>query len=208
MRKAVLAALSLGLAAAVPLRADAHVNREKTVVSGNTAVATWNYQVGDIATFMSVVVTENNIVTNGSHSADRFATVSILQSDVVTGNVLIAGVADLSDFQFSVDDHLATAHLQASGLFEDDSTLTFFPMDIDLTWTATADPVRQHSHDQFREPGFMVKTTFKGIFRDASVTGTVFGKNTEFVAAPSESAQIQQNESGTLTIQITKCGSH
>jgi hypothetical protein len=206
MRRAVLAALTLGLAtAAVPGRADAHVNKEKTKVAGNTVTATWNYQVGDIATFVSVVATQNDVVTNGTPTEDKFATVSILRSNVATGDVLIAGVADLSDFTFTVDGQLGSAHLLADGLFEDDSTLTFFPVHIDLTWTATADAIRQHSHDVFREPGFIMITRFKGLFRDATVTGTVFGNSTEFIAGAPESAQIQRNDSGSVTIQINKC---
>jgi hypothetical protein len=209
MTRAALAALAGALAiGALPAPAEAHINKERSRIDGNTAVATWNYQVADVATFVSVVVTDNSTVTNGTSGQDRFATVSILQSNVSTGNVLVAGVADLSEFTLTVDDHLGSAHLQASGLFEDDSTLTFFPITIDLTWTATADAVRQHSHDVFREPGFLVISRFKGLFRDAAVTGSISGNDTEFVFGASESGQIQQNDSGTLTIQINKCGSH
>jgi hypothetical protein len=209
MRKAALAALALGfVATSLPGLAEAHISKERTRVRGNTATATWNYQNGNVATFMSVVVTQNDIVENGQPRDEQFATVSILQSDVVTGNVLVAGVADLSAFDFTIGEQLSTAHLHAEGLFEDDSTLTFFPITIDLTWTATADPVRQHSHNVFREPGFITRTRFKGVFRDAAVSGSVSGNDTEFVFGPSESAQIQRNDSGTVIVQINKCRYH
>jgi hypothetical protein len=207
MRKAALAAVALGIAAlAFPGRADAHIHKQRTRIDGNTAVATWNYQNGDIATFVSVVVTDQDVVDNGSSSGDRFATVSILQSNVVTGNVLVAGVADLSDFTFDVDHNLKRARLRATGLFEDDSTLTFLPFSVDLQWTATGGPERQSSHDLFKEPGFIVKTRFHGVSRDAAVTGSIVAGTTEYVGAAPESAEIQRNDSGTVTITITKCG--
>jgi hypothetical protein len=114
--------------------ASAAVTVDHQHISGNTVVATWNYQVGDVATFVSVVTTEA--------TQDRFATVNILQSNVVTGDVLIASVADVGDFQLSVASDLGTAHFQAQGTFEDDSTFTFFPIRVDLTWTATSAPDR------------------------------------------------------------------
>jgi hypothetical protein len=205
MRRAALAVLALGVAlVTAPGQADAHIRKERTRISGETAVATWNYQIGDVATYISVVVTDNDTRSGGHPSSDRFATVSILRSNVVTGNVLVAGVADLSDFDFEVDHR--RARLRAEGLFEDDSTLTFFPISIDLTWTATGEPERQHSREIFREPGFIIKTRFRGVFRDAVAAGSIFGDDTQFVAGDAESAQIQKTTSGAVTIQISKCG--
>jgi hypothetical protein len=203
MRIAALAALAAGLAAmSQPGTADAHIRKERARVSGNSAVATWSYQVGDVATFLSVVVSDDDL----DASRDRFATVTVLRSNVVTGNVLLAGVADLSDFDFTVDPALGRAHLRAEGLFEDDTTLTFFPVTLELSWTATAAVVRQDSHDSFREPNFAIRTRAAGLARAAAAEGTVYGDDTEFVMGPAESAQIQRNDAASLSIQISKCG--
>jgi hypothetical protein len=203
MRIATLAAFAAGLAATShPGTADAHIRKERSRLSGNSAVATWSYQEGEVATFLSVVVNEG-----GQGDAQRrFATVTLLRSNVVTGHVLVAGVADLSDLDITVDPQLGRAHLRAEGLFEDDTTLTFFPLTVELSWTATADAVRQDSHDSYREPGFAVRTQALGLARAASVAGTVYGDDTELVSGPPQSALIQRNETGAVSIQISKCG--
>jgi hypothetical protein len=199
MRIAALAALAAGLATAShPGTADAHIRKERARVSGNSAVAIWSYQEGDVATFLNVVV--------DGDGASRFATVTLLRSNVATGNVLVAGVADLSDFELTVDPRLGRAHLRAEGLFEDDTTLTFFPLTVDLSWTATADTIRQDSRDTFREPGFAVRTRATGLARTATAAGTVYGDDTEFVLGPPDSAQIQHNDAGSVSIQVSKCG--
>jgi hypothetical protein len=203
MRIAALAAFAAGLAATShPGTADAHIRKERAHLSGNSAVATWSYQDGELATFLSVVVNEG---VEGD-SQRRFATISLLRSNVVTGHVLVAGVADLSDFDFTVDPQLGRAHLRAEGLFEDDTTLTFFPLTVELSWTASGEAIRQDSHDSYREPGFAVRTQGLGLARTASVAGTVYGDDTELVSGPPESARIQRNDTGAVTIQISKCG--
>jgi hypothetical protein len=205
MRSATLAACVMGMAAvSVPGVAAAHIRKERTRVSGTTAAATWSYQVDDIATYLSVVVSEDDLASDGH--PQRFATLTLLRSNVVTGHVLVAGVADLSDLDFTVDPKLSRAHLHAEGLFEDDTTLTFFPIALDLTWTATAPLAHQSSHDAFREPGFAIKTRFTGPFRDATATGSISGDDTELVLGPPESAQLQRNDAGSLSIVISKCG--
>jgi hypothetical protein len=190
--RTVLATSIFTLALAGSASAAVTVDHQK--ISGNTVTATWNYQDGDIATFVMIVATQD--------TADRFATVSILQSNVVTGNVLIAGVADLADFQLSVASDLGTAHFQAQGTFEDDSTFTFFPISIDLTWTATSGPDRQRSTFHFNEHGFVSNTVFRGTFRDASASGSIVMNSAQFVPGATTDAQLQANDFGSVTVQI------
>jgi hypothetical protein len=197
-----LAALALTLAVAAPLAAQA---RQKTVehvkIVGDTAIASWDYTQGNTLTFVNLVATLNNVKDGNGKSKDAFVSLAISQSDLTTGNVLITGVAYTSDFDFHVDHDLKMATLHVNdAIFQDDNSFTFFNVDIDLNWNATAEATTQHSHDQVREPGLKINSQFKGEFRDAQATGSIFGKNIQFTPMPSTSGQLQHNKFGSVTI--------
>ena len=201
-----LAALALTLAVAVPLTAQA---KQKTVehvkIVGDTAVASWDYTQGNTLTFVNVIATLNNIKDESGKSQDAFVSLAISQSDLVTGNVLITGVAYASDFDFHVDHDLKMAFLHVKdAIFQDDNSFTFFNVDIDLTWNATAEATSQHSHEQIREPGLKINSQFKGEFRDAEASGSIFGKDIQFTPMPSTSGQLQANKFGSVTITTGK----
>jgi hypothetical protein len=200
------AALAVTLAVAAPISAQA---KTKTVdhikIVGDTAVASWEYTQGNILTFVNVVATLNNVKENHQKSEDAFISIAISQSELDTGNVLITGAAYTSDFDLHVDHDLkmATLHVQ-DAIFQDDNSFTFFNIDVDLNWNATAEATTQHSHDQIREPGLKINSQFKGEFRDAQAVGSIFGKNIQFTPVPSTSGQLQANKFGSVTITTGK----
>jgi len=201
MRKPA-AALALTLAVALPLSAQA---KNKTVdhvkIVGDTAVASWDYAQGNILTFVNVVVTLNNIKEDHQKTQDAFVSLAISQSEIDTGNVLITGVAFTNDFDFHVDHDLKMATLHVNdAIFQDDNSFTFFNVDIDLNWNATAEATTQHSHDQIREPGLKINSQFKGEFRDAEAVGSIFGKDIQFTPVPSTAGQLQHNKFGSVSI--------
>lgn len=201
MRK-LLPALALTLAATLPLTAVARTRTvEHQKIVGETATASWEYTQGNIATFVNVVVTNNNVKDQNGKSQDAFVSLAISRSEIDTGNVLITGVAYATDFTFDIDKGLGAGTLTVrNAIFQDDNSFTFFNVDMDLTWSATADLTTQHSHDHFRSPGMRVNSQFKGEFRDAAATGSVFGKNIQFTPGPSTTAQLQHNAFGSVTI--------
>jgi len=197
-----LVALALTLAVGVPLSAEA---KQKTVehvkITGDTAVASWDYTQGNVLTFVNVVATLNNVKDANGKSKDAFVSLAISQSDLDTGNVLITGVAYATEFDFHVDHDLKMAFLHVDdAIFQDDNSFTFFNVDIDLNWNATADATTQHSHDQIREPGLKINSQFKGEFRDAQAVGSIFGKDIQFTPMPSNAGQLQHNKFGSVTI--------
>ena len=201
-----LVALALTLAVGVPLSAEA---KQKTVehvkITGDTAVASWDYTQGNVLTFVNVVATLNNVKDANGKSKDAFVSLAISQSDLDTGNVLITGVAYATEFDFHVDHDLKMAFLHVDdAIFQDDNSFTFFNVDIDLNWNATADATTQHSHDQIREPGLKINSQFKGEFRDAQAVGSIFGKDIQFTPMPSTSGQLQHNKFGSVTITTGK----
>jgi hypothetical protein len=197
-----LAALALTLAVATPLAAQAG---QKTVehvkIVGDTAVATWDYTQGNVLTFVSLVATLNNVKDENGKSKDAFVSLAISQSEVDTGNVLITGAAYSSDFDFHVDNDLKMATLHVNdAIFQDDNSFTFFNVDIDINWNATAEATTQHSHEHIREPGLKINSQFKGEFRDAEATGSIFGKDIQFTPMTSTASQLQHNKFGSVTI--------
>lgn len=205
MRTSV-AALALTLAVAAPLSAQAKTKTvEHVKIVGDTAIASWDYTQGNILTFVNVVATLNNVKEDHVKTEDAFVSLAISQSEIDTGNVLISGVAFATDFDFHVDHDLkmATLHVQ-DAIFQDDSTFTFFNVNIDLNWNATAEATTQHSHDQIREPGLKINSQFKGEFRDAEAVGSIFGKDIQFTPVPSTGGQLQANKFGSVTITSGK----
>jgi hypothetical protein len=199
MRKSA-AALAVVLAAAAPASANTRTIDHVKIV-GDTAVASWEYTQGNILTFVNVVTTLNNVSENHAKTQDAFVSLAISQSEIDTGNILITGVAYTSDFDFHVDPDLKMATLHAvNAVFQDDNTFTFFNVDIDLNWNATADATTQHSHDQVREPGLKINSQFKGEFRDATAVGSIFGKDIQFTPIPSSLGQLQHNKFGSVSI--------
>jgi hypothetical protein len=204
MTKAALA-LALTLSALAPLSAQAaQKTHTLTKIVGNSAYAEWDHVDGNIETFVSVGVTDNNASGTTGRSQDAFIALAINQYDITTGNVLITGVAYVlgpENFDFTIDRDLGTATLHArNAIFQDDNSFTFFNVDLDLTWTATAEATTSKSHSNYKAPGLHEVSHFQGVFREGVATGSVFGKNQQFIAAPSTSAQLQQNKFGDITI--------
>lgn len=196
------ATLALTLAVAMPLSAQAaHKTQEHVKIVGDTAIASWGYTEGNILTFVNVIATLNNVRDENGKSQDAFVSLAISQSELDTGNVLITGVAFTTEFDFQVDNDLNMASLHVDdAIFQDDNSFTFFNVDIDLTWNATAETTSQHSHEQIREPGLKINSQFKGEFRDAEATGSIFGKDIQFAPMPSMSGQLQHNKFGSVSI--------
>ena len=204
-RFAVAAALATLAIAAAPAHAGTKT-REHVKNVGNTAVASWDYTQGNILTFVNVVATQNDVSGTGGQAQDAFLSLAISQSDIVTGNVLITGVAFVegNNFTMTIDKDLNTATLHAQdAIFQDDNSFTFFNVNIDLTFTGTGEAAVMKSHENLREPGLKLESHFEGTFRDATASGSIFGKNILFTPMPATSAQLQFNKFGSMAITTT-----
>ncbi|HXU81450.1 MAG TPA: hypothetical protein VN914_08630 [Polyangia bacterium] len=206
MRTSALTAL-VTLTLAAPLAAHAGTKtREMTKIVGYSTNAQWEFTQGNILTFVSVVATQNDLSGTAGTAEDAFVALAISRADLDTGNVLLDGVAYLGvglpgTFQINVDHNLGTATLHVQdAVFQDDSTFTFFNINLDLTWTATGDAYTSKSQDRIKEPGLKINSHFKGTFRDGVARGSIFGKNTQWTPVDSSSAQLQFNQFGQHTI--------
>jgi hypothetical protein len=205
MKKFVLAA-ALALTTLAPFAADAKETKTHQLLKivGDSAYANWDWTNGNIETYVSVVVTYNNESGSAGPAQDAFVALAINRWDNDTGNVLITGVAYAigpETFTFAVDKDLgsATVHVR-DAIFQDDNSFTFFNVNMDLSWTATADATTSKSHLNFKGVGFRDITHFDGVFRDGVATGTISGKDQQFTPVPSQMGQLQHNKFGEITV--------
>jgi hypothetical protein len=204
MRTSAAAAVLTTLAFSAPALAHGTKTRELLRIVGNSAVASWDYTDGNIGTFVNVVVTENDETGTAGPGETAVVSLAISRYEIDSGNVLMTGAAYVegsSNFAFHVDHQLNTATLDVSNaIFQDDNSFTFFNVDMHLTWTGTGDVTTMQSNSNEKSPGLRVKSKFKGDFRDAVASGSIFGKGIQFTPMPSATAQLQFNRFGELTI--------
>ena len=215
MRRSAVAAILTTLTLA-PFAAQAGSKTHERLKSvGYSASANWDYTEGNILTFVNVNMSDNEILGTGQPAPDAFVALAISRSNIDTGNVLISGVAYVDgpeNFEFTVDKQLGTATLRVrNAIFQDDSSFTFFYVDIDLTWTATGEAFTGKSNDKFKEPGMKFHSHFQGTFRDGVASGSIIGRNIptgteptiQFTPVPSSGAQLQFNKFGMHNIITT-----
>jgi len=212
MRRAAVAAV-LSTLALTPLAAQAGTTTfERTRIVGYSAVASWDYIEGNIGTFVSVVVTENDESGTAGPSETAFVSLSISRYDLTTSNVIIDGSAYVEgsdNFELVVDKQLGTATLRVrNAIFQDNNSFTFFDVDMDLTWTATAEAFTGKSHFKENVPGMKTNSTFHGLFRDGVARGSILGRNVPPRTSPTPTVQFTPVDSSSAQLQFNKFGTH
>ena len=78
-------------------------------------------------------------------------------------------------------------------------------LQVDLTWTATGSPEFTNTKETFDDPelGIKIKSKSRGMFAEATATGTVMGLGQNLTPEPSEEGNIQKGADHTLTIEKT-----
>jgi hypothetical protein len=209
-------AVCIAVLAAIPATARAQGTVETMQSRGNHVFAEFRYVEGDIQTELAAVISEDLFRTGGTGESSTikspFATISILRSNLTTGDVLISGVGQSENFEFSVTGDLRSAVVRVETIFQDDSTFTFFDLFVDLRWEATGP--RQTDVNRVLEidigEGFMYQDVSRGAHRPAVATGSILGQFTdaagnvireeEFVRGPSFHGEIQHNQRASLQI--------
>jgi hypothetical protein len=109
--------------------------------------------------------------------------VIIDQFNLCTGEQLVfaIGNATLSDSDFEVSKKLESARLITTIEVSDSVSGSSFDVSIDVTWTATGQPVKQKLFVQTRSADFFQIFKSSGTFADASASGTVSDGTTNFI---------------------------
>lgn len=217
-RTTLLVALATVALALAPAAAQARRTVvERFNLKGHGLNAEWSYQEGDILTFVSLVASSSKTRSKADgRQQDDIASLSITRSNVVTGNVEIAGSAAIDVFDLEVNGNQSRGRFRADVIFQDDNSFTFFDLHIDLSFQGIGPIEHLHDHSIDTEtPNLIIRTRFDGRFRDAVATGTVYGTRRadtapnawpglphEFTPMPSSTGQIQKNRFASVTIQV------
>jgi hypothetical protein len=99
---------------------------------------------------------------------------------------------------------LSDAQLKATILAFDDFTQAEVPVEVDLTWTATGEPLSLSERFRQKQPGLLFSSFFKGTSRDAAATGTVLVGGENLTPNVSIDAEIIRSREGTVSIVKTR----
>jgi hypothetical protein len=140
----------------------------------------------------------------GGPQQEPSVVVDISQFNLCTSSILLAATGESSVLTFHVAEDLSTGTLTASQVAVLDAlTGDVFNVDITMTWDGTGSVTRQAGTAHFRTPGLVMNAVEVGFERSAVATGTIVGPgNTNFTLTPSDSAQVQNLRSGTITVTM------
>jgi hypothetical protein len=186
-------------------------------IKGDTAVATFEAFDPDDAcleNFVTVVASDRmeKVSPGGGPTSTVEPVLVVGQVDVCLGITLFSGEGVTGDplFPFAIEfqfaSNLSSATLRAMVQVFDSVSATAYPFDVEVTWTATGAPVSHHDKETFRDKdlGLMIVTDLRGRHAPAVATGTVVGLGYNFTPEPSISAELQTDNNGTISIEMTQ----
>jgi|SRR5713101_1377198 len=206
-----LMALVLGslLFATPMLVADATTTTTNFTVKGNTAVAA--FEGADpldpcIVDTVTIVSSESmQKVSPGGKTSTTGTMLFVAQEDVCLDIFLLEGEGDTTQQTLRFKD-LTSATLTATVPVFDEVSKTVINFSVNLIWTATGPAVTETLNQKFRDRdlGLMILIKVRGSHAPAVATGTVMALGQNFTPEPSDSAELQSQNDGLLTLQMTK----
>jgi hypothetical protein len=125
---------------------------------------------------------------------------------------------EMPDHIFQISQDLSPATLRTTVPVFNASDLLWYTFELNLTWTALGEATRHHDKETFHDKalGLKINTHIRGEHAEAQATGTVvvvevpptplpavqLGQNV--TPKPSDSAELQTENSGTIIIEKTK----
>jgi len=102
------------------------------------------------------------------------AVVLAFQVDVCSNTVLRDVFGETLDATLEADrSKLGEARLQATVTGTDFVTTQEVQMEVDIAWTGVGELTFQSLQNRVRQPGFLSRSSIKGVFRDAIAAGTI-----------------------------------
>jgi hypothetical protein len=141
----------------------------------------------------------------GKPTEGPLAVVQVFQIDFCSGTLLRDVVGVTEDASLGVDRaKLAEARLQATITGTDFITDTEVQVEVDVTWAGTGDLAFSSQQARFRQPGFLLRFSFKGSFREATASGTVSLTGENLTPEPAFFADLFRARSGELFLVRTQ----
>ena len=106
-------------------------------------------------------------------------------------------------FQFAGD--VGSATVRATVMVFDSFSSPFYEFDVDLTWIAHAEFMAHHSKETLHDKdlGIKIITHLRGRHAPAVASGIVLGLGINFTPEPSDSAELQTENNGSIVIEKT-----
>lgn len=207
IRALAIAAL-VAISALAPVAARANDNVTTLHIKGPlvNAIFSSTDPSGCIQTDMFVTA-NNQAVRSVEGSGTGYAAVNLYQYDNCTQTPLLSAVGEQTPLpagELVVSYQLDRATLSGTILVADDVSGSSFPASIDLTWVGTGPVYRNRSFSNELLGGrCRVINHWKGTGRDAVASGSVLVGGTNYMPAPSQSAEIGEVISGSA---VMHCG--
>jgi hypothetical protein len=188
------------------VRADTTKTQFK--VKSDTAVATFEAFDPDDAClqyFVTVVASDRmeKVSPGGDPTTEGRTLLIVGQTDICLGITLVSGQGETFQHAFQFASDLRSATLKATVLVFDSVSFQSYDFDVDLTWTATGAMVPHHDKEMIhdKELGLKINTHLQGRHAPAVASGTVLGLGINFTPEPSDSAELQTENNGTIIIE-------
>jgi hypothetical protein len=155
--------------------------------------------------FVAASETMEKLSPEGHPTSTLRTMLVVTERDVCTGTALLSGEGEAFQVAFQVAGNQSSATLTATVPVFDGMSAQIIHFDVNLTWTATDQPIFEQSKEIFRDRdlGIFVVAQFRGRHAPAEATGTVVGLGLNFTPEPSVSAELQTENDGTLLIEMT-----
>jgi hypothetical protein len=177
-------------------------------LKGNTVTAIFEaFDPQDPCIFNLISVTASDIVEKMSPGGKKGGTpgtvLVVIQLDVCTETPLFEGVGGPASHSFQVAGDLRSATLSALVPVANNLTSLVTTSQVNLTFQATTASEFLHSRETFSDPELGIKLMSQSVswIAQATATGTVVGDGYNYTPESSDSATIQKQNDGTLTIQ-------
>jgi hypothetical protein len=206
--KAFVGTFTAVLFLAVGSTAWAKTIKTKFQVKGDTAMAVFQATDPDdpcIENFATVVASNLMEKQKPGGKTETVRTLLVVgRTDTCLGINLFSGDGETTDqsFQFS----LSSARLTTTMFVFDSVSLQDYEFEVDMTWTAEGPAVFHRCKETFRdkELGLKILTQLRGRHAPAEAVGTVVGVGENFTPEPSDEAELQTRNDGTIIIEKTQ----
>jgi hypothetical protein len=155
---------------------------------------------------VNVEGTQNQVLNPPMHGGPQnspLLLITIFRFDQATNTPLENAIGLTDQLNLTVGYKLSSASLQGIVPMDDLVNNVLYDAEVNLSFAATSGIMSNKSEDHTHESGLVVNAFFNGTFTLASATGTIIGRNINFTPFESTFAEIQNNESGTITVRTT-----
>ncbi len=201
MIRRVLMLVGMGACALLGAGTAQAAGSEHYSVRGSMAEAGFDSQAGCIDTSAYVFGANGRVKQTGRPASATEVDLYVSQYNVCTDEYISFAYGSLqpSGDELRIRKNLSSATLNATVQVTDQNDNTY-PVQVDVTWTGVGSATKQHGHNVYSTDGFKESTTYSGVFRDATASGTITDGQTNYTPEPAAWADIGKNSFNDIVV--------